>query len=46
MRDLQGFQKVPGVYFINWKKPSRGQQVLDRFFQRHSPTDKPNSTTQ
>uniref|UniRef100_G3V8C1 Adenine DNA glycosylase n=1 Tax=Rattus norvegicus TaxID=10116 RepID=G3V8C1_RAT len=28
------------------KKPSRGQQVLDRFFQRHIPTHKPNSTTQ
>ncbi|XP_028640601.1 adenine DNA glycosylase isoform X1 [Grammomys surdaster] len=28
------------------KKPSRGQQVLDSFFQRPIPTDKPNSTTQ
>ncbi|XP_032755632.1 adenine DNA glycosylase [Rattus rattus] len=28
------------------KKPSRGQQVLDRFFQRHIPTHKSNSTTQ
>lgn len=28
------------------KKPSLGQQVLDTFFQRHIPTDKPNSTTQ